>query len=49
MKLNIDSKNRRQPDPFILEDGGRFYIFVSGVGLPGVEAYSADDIFGETV
>ena len=47
MKLNIDSKNRRQPDPFIFEDGGRFYIFVSGVGLPGVEAYSADDIFGE--
>lgn len=47
MKLKFDLKDKKQPDPFIFEDGGKFYIYVSGVGLSGVEAYSADDIFGE--
>ncbi len=45
MKLKINDICKTQPDPFIFEDNGRFYIYVTAVG--GVEAYSADDIFGE--
>ena len=44
MKLKID-ENRAQPDPFIFEDNGKYYLYVTG--RYGVEAYSADDIFGE--
>ena len=47
MKLQFNSKDKKQADPFILEDNGRFYKFVSGINIGGVEAYSADDIFGE--
>ena len=47
MKLNFNIQGKTQPDPFIFEENGRFYLYVSGVGLSGVEAYSADDIFGE--
>ena len=45
MKLKFDVKGKTQPDPFIFEDDGRFYLFVTGL-KNGVEAYSADDIFG---
>ena len=45
MKLKFDVKDKKQPDPFIFEDDGKFYIFATG--YDGVEAYSADDIFGE--
>ena len=44
MKLNFDVENKNQPDPFIFEDGGRFYLYVTA--HDGVEAYSSDDIFG---
>ena len=44
MKLRFDIKGKKQPDPFIFEDEGKFYIFATG--YDGVEAYSADDIFG---
>lgn len=44
MKLNI-TPHRSQPDPFIFEDGGKFYLYVTAG--PGVDAYSADDPFGE--
>ena len=47
MKLKFNLKDKTQPDPFILEDNGKFYIFVSCMNQKGVEAYSADDIFGE--
>lgn len=44
MKLNI-SAERSQPDPFIFEDGGQFYLYVTANG--GVECYEASDPFGE--
>ena len=45
MKLKFDVKGKTQPDPFIFEDEGKLYLFVTG-GENGVEAYSADDLFG---
>ena len=45
MKLRFDIDDRNQPDPFIFEDGGRFYLYVTAGD--GVEAYSSEDIFGE--
>ncbi|MBQ4051459.1 MAG: family 43 glycosylhydrolase [Oscillospiraceae bacterium] len=44
MKLKFDVTGRSQPDPFIFEDGGRFYIYATGG--EGVQLYSADDVFG---
>ena len=45
MKLKFNVKNKTQPDPYVFEDNGRFYMFVTA--LDGVEAYTADDLFGE--
>lgn len=45
MKLQFNVEGRHQADPFIFEDGGKLYLYVTGG--PGVEAYSADDLFGE--
>ena len=45
MKLQFNVKNRTQPDPYVFEDGGKFYMFVTAIN--GVEAYTADDLFGE--
>ena len=44
MKLKFDEPGRTQPDPFIFEDEGRFYLYVTAG--PGVEAYEADSPFG---
>ncbi len=44
MKLKFAVEGRHQPDPFIFEDEGKLYLYVTG--LKGVEAYSADDLFG---
>lgn len=44
MKLNFDIKRKNQPDPFIFDDGNKLYLYVTA--LDGVEAYSADDLFG---
>lgn len=44
MKLRFDVTGKSQPDPFIFEDGGKFYIYATG--SRGVDLYSADDIFG---
>lgn len=44
MKLNFDV-DRNQPDPFIFEDNGKYYIYATA--SDGVEAYSSEDIFGE--
>ena len=44
MKLKFDVIGKHQPDPFILEDEGKLYIYVTA--HDGVEAYSADDLFG---
>lgn len=45
MKIKFDVKNRTQPDPFVFEDNGRFYMYVTA--HDGVEAYTAEDLFGE--
>ena len=44
MKMRFDIAGKCQPDPFIFEDGGRFYLYVTG--LQGVEAYTGDSLFG---
>jgi len=44
MKLHFDVTGKHQPDPFIFEDGGKLYLYVTAKA--GVEAYSADDLFG---
>lgn len=44
MKLRFNVENKYQPDPFIFEDDGKFYLYVTGVD--GVEAYKSDDLFG---
>ena len=41
LKFDVDSN---QPDPFIFEDNGSFYLYVTGDN--GVEAYSSDDVIG---
>ena len=47
MKLRFETglEKRSQADPFIFADGGRYYMYVTGGR--GIEAYSADDVFGE--
>ena len=44
MKLKFDVNGKNQPDPFIFEDNGKLYLYVTA--SDGVEAYSADDLFG---
>ncbi len=44
MKLTFNVSGKYQPDPFIFEDEGKFYLYVTAYN--GVEAYSADDLFG---
>ena len=44
MKLKFDVQGRTQPDPFIFEDNGRFYLYVTA--HDGVEAYEADSLPG---
>ena len=47
MKLSFDRTDKYTPDPFIFEDGGKFYLYVTNNGEPnGVEAYSADALTG---
>ncbi len=45
MKLSFDIRGKNQPDPFVFEDDGRFYMYVTA--YEGVEAYSAPDLFSE--
>ena len=45
MKLKFNVAGKYQPDPFIFEDEDRLYLYVTG--KDGVEAYSADELFGE--
>ncbi len=44
MKLNFSVSDKNHPDPFIFEDGDKFYLYVTGG--KGVEAYVTEDIFG---
>ncbi len=41
MKLQFTQPGRSQADPFIFEDGGKFYLYVTA--HDGVEAYSASE------
>lgn len=45
MKMQFNVKGMKQPDPFVFEDNGKFYMYVTA--HDGVEAYSADDLFGQ--
>lgn len=46
MKLITDAKlqNYSQPDPYILEANGKYYIYATGA--EGVNVYRSDDLFG---
>ncbi len=44
LKFDMEGQTRTQPDPFIFEDGGEYYIYVTGGR--GVEAYRTNDFFG---
>ena len=44
MKLRFDVQGKSQPDPFIFEDNGRLYLYVTAQN--GVESYSSNDLFG---
>ncbi len=43
MKLKFDVEGRNQPDPFIFEDKGKYYLYTTGWN--GVDLYTADDPF----
>ena len=45
MKMKFNVSGKTQPDPFIFQDEEKFYLYVTA--FEGVEAYSADDLFGE--
>ena len=42
MKLKFDVQGKAQADPYIFEDGGKLYLYVTA--RDGVEAYSADSL-----
>lgn len=44
MKLKFDVCGKAQADPFIFEDGGKLYLYVTA--KDGVEAYSSDSLLG---
>ena len=44
MKLKFNVTDKNQPDPFVFQDGEKFYLYVTA--KQGVEAYEADDPFG---
>ena len=44
MKLNFDVQGRAQADPYIFEDDGKLYLYVTA--KEGVEAYSSDTLLG---
>ena len=45
MKLKLNVNGKTQPDPFIFSAEGKLYLYVTA--SDGVEAYSADELFGE--
>jgi GH43 family beta-xylosidase len=44
MKFKFDVEGRHQPDPYIFEDNGMYYLYVTGG--PGVEAYECESLDG---
>ena len=47
MKIKFNVNGKFQPDPFIFEDNGTLYMYVSAMTGKGVEAYKSRDLFGE--
>ena len=45
MKLSFNVKDKTQPDPFIFEDAGTFYLYVTAGD--GVEVYTCDSLMGQ--
>ena len=44
MKLKFDVDHKNHPDPFVLDDNGKYYLYPStAFGDEGVRVYSADD------
>ena len=44
MKLKFDVDHKNHPDPFVLDDNGKYYLYPStAFGGEGVRVYSADD------
>lgn len=44
MKLKFENAGYTQPDPFILEDGDKFYIYATSID--GAKLYSSDSVTG---
>lgn len=44
MKLKFDVQGRAQADPYIFEDDGKLYLYVTG--KDGIDAYSSDSLLG---
>ncbi len=42
MKLNIDRKDLSQPDPYVISDGGRYYMY--STGADGIQLYISDNM-----
>lgn len=42
MKLNIDKKNFAQPDPYVISDNGKYYMYATGGD--GVQLYTSDNM-----
>lgn len=46
MRMMINNNEQKcQPDPYVLEDGGKFYVFTTGVD--GVKCYKSSKLQGE--
>jgi len=45
MKLSFNTENKSHPDPFIFEDNGSFYLYVTAD--KGVEAYESKELLGQ--
>lgn len=42
MKLNIDKKDLAQPDPYVISDDGKYYMYATG--YDGVQLYESDNM-----
>ena len=42
MKLNIDKKDFAQPDPYVISDNGKYYMYATGAD--GVQLYTSDNM-----
>ena len=47
MKLTFNETKSSQPDPFVFEDNGTFYLYVTAYA--GVEAYESKTLTGKWI